>query len=45
MKKRSYITPELDVIYFEITDIIATSSTGNETTPGGGIVLPDDSWN
>ena len=45
MKKRSYTTPELDVIHFEVLDVITTSSIGSEPSEGGGIVLPDDNWN
>ena len=35
--KKIYEVPQLDKTEFQIEDIITTS-------PGGGIVLPDDDW-
>ena len=35
--KKIYEAPQLDKTEFQIEDIITTS-------PGGGIVLPDDDW-
>ena len=41
MKK--FQTPEVDVIRFEIEDVIATRVTAPTETPGGPIETPEDS--
>ncbi len=40
MKKETYIEPIMEIILFEVEDII-TSSAGNVDD---GIILPDDIW-
>lgn len=40
--KEIYNVPTMDVIHFEVEDIITTSTTGSNS--GNGIVLPDDEW-
>ena len=38
MEKQKYSEPEIEVIFLDTDDVIATSGGG------GGIVLPDDKW-
>ena len=39
MKK--FETPDMEVVKFDVADIITTSSGGGTTSPGGGTMLPD----
>lgn len=45
-----YTAPELNIVMFDNEDIITMSTPVTETTAekvtggGGGVVLPDDSW-
>ena len=36
-----YLTPELEVIKFEVSDVLATSAAGPETTPRENWETPD----
>lgn len=42
MKKEIYIEPTMELVMFDVEDIMTVSSGG--TGGGGGIVLPDDEW-
>lgn len=44
MEKLTYITPKMDISYFELLDVLTQSSdfSTNPTIPG--IQLPDDEW-
>ena len=41
--KQAYIEAEIDVVRFDVEDIITTSGNSGENS-GGGVVLPDDNW-
>lgn len=41
MNKMAYESPEMDIRYFDVEDVISVSWV-TEETPGGGIV--DDDW-
>lgn len=42
MKKEIYIEPTIELVMFDVEDIMTVSGGG--TGGGGGIVLPDDEW-
>lgn len=50
MEKQIYTDAQMEIIHFEVFDIITTSNGIESVTPvgptggGGGVVLPDDEW-
>lgn len=43
MNKKHYVSPELDICWFESDDVIANSQPIVEPPPGDGFT-PDDEW-
>ena len=43
MNKKHYVSPELDIRWFESDDVIANSQPIVEPPPGDGFT-PDDEW-
>lgn len=41
--KKAFVLAEMDVVYFDVEDVITTSLL-DETDDSKGIVLPDDNW-
>ena len=50
MEKQQYTEVQMEIIHFEVYDIITTSNGMESEAPvgptggGGGVVLPDDEW-